>query len=377
MSLFSNKVREGNKVSSKIIEQNNYRIRETIGTWREALTLAELVAKGYNADRKPLLRLYKDVMLDNHLQSVIELKKDKIMEYPFNITVNGVVNEELTKVISTEWFNKVIGFAIDSMMYGHSLIQIDNYVDGNITDVTLVNRLNVMPEKQLVLLDTNGTETLDYTKEIYYKWLFEITQAKNDLGLLKSVVPLILWKKSAISAWAEYSEVFGMPIRIAKTSSNVREDRERLFNFVRNLGKSAYAVIDSNETIDFIENKKSDAFNVYDKLIDVVNKEVSKLILGVTMLNESGSSRSQSETHAEQSEIKTNSDLRKVEFSINSQVIPKLINIDMLPLGSKFVFDKSKVLAPEEQIKVDMEIHKMYPLDKSYLKDRYGVEFAK
>jgi phage gp29-like protein len=364
------------RVTSEIIERNNYRVRETISSWQNAVTQAESKDSYMKPDRKALIRIYNDIILDNHLASVIELRKEKVLEYSFYLHRNDVIDEESTKKINSEWFYKVLGYILDIIFYGHSLVQVESVYLNNITQISLVDRENIIPEYGEFMKDVyNNLDVISYIEPKMYSWLFEFYSDRKDLGLLKSIVPLVLWKRSAMSAWAEYTEVFGMPIRIATTTSADTQDRKRLADFVKNIGKSAWAVLDREEKIDFIENKKTDSYNVYDRLIELVNKEISKAVLGVTMLNEDGSSRSQSEVHSEQSEIKTRSDLRNIEFIIKDKLIPKLVGLGVLPEGLEFKFDISEVSSPSEQILIDKELGLMYPLSKEYLKERYSVEF--
>lgn len=365
------------RISSEIITRNEYRIRQSIQSWRDALRLAEIKDPMYKPDRRSLYGLYDEIILDTHLLSVIELRKEKVLEYPFYLYLNEEEDIESTTKIKSKWFYQLIGYIMDIIFYGHSLIQIESVFENNITKISLIDRINIIPETGEFMKDVyNNMDTVSYIEPKTYSWLLEIYNDRRDLGIFKSIAPLVLWKRSAMSAWAEYTEIFGMPIRIATTESAVAEDRTRLANFVKDIGKSAWAVLDSQEKIEFIENTKADAFNVYDKFIETINKEISKAILGVTMLNEDGSSRSQSEVHSEQSEIKTASDLRNVEFIIKEQVLPKLIALGILPEGIEFKFDRSEVLAPEKQILIDKELNLMYPLSKEYLANRYEVEFS-
>jgi len=366
------------KITSEIVEKNNYRIRESIQSFRNALKQAEQV-EGTKPDRRQLYRVYNEIILDGHLKSVMDLKRKKILEYTFYIyDENQEINTTLSKIINKKYFYKIIETLVDSMFYGHSLLQIESVFNNNITAVSLIPRVNVIPETAEYMKDVNNQfSTISYLDNSELSdWLIELFYDRKDLGILSNAAPLILWKRSAMAAWSEYAEIFGMPIRIAKTESNVPEDRQRLFNFVRDLGKSAYGVIDSKESIEFIENKKADAFNVYDKLIQMIDNEISKLFLGVTMLNTNGSSRSQSEVHSEQSEIEISADLRNIEFIINDVVIPKLQKLNILPNNICFNFDRTDKLSKEAQILIDEKLNTMYPLDKDYLTTRYGVTFS-
>jgi len=56
------------------------------------------------------------------------------------------------------------------------------------------------------------------------------------------------------------------------------------------MGSNAFAVLDLEDTIEYIKDGQQDAYGVYDKLIERVNSEISKLILGSTMVMDDGSS---------------------------------------------------------------------------------------
>jgi len=368
--------KKGRTVTTKIIERNNYRIRESIASWRIALENAE---SKIQPDRIPLLRTYNEIILDGHLSGIIDLRIENVTGLDFSLlSKNGDINEKATNKIKSKWFYQYLYHAMNSIFYGHSLMQINGIYKNNVSSLTLIPRENVKPESGEYIEDSyNIYDTKSYIKnKSLYRWLIEAYKERDDLGLLSKIVPLVLWKRSAQSAWAEYTEVFGMPIRIAKTSTNVEEDRTRLYNFVRDLGKSAFGVIDASEEIEFVETSSSDAFNVYDRLIDLMNKEMSKLILGSTMIVDDGASYSQSQVHQLQFDQKIKSDIRWIEFITNDFLIPKLVELKILPKGLTFKFDRSEKLTLTQQFAIDNEISKMYPLSKDYLETTYRVEFA-
>lgn len=375
---FINKdVKKGKRVTSKIVERQNYRVKESISSWLNALKLAESVEL---RDKRPLICLYDEVLLDAHLKGVTELRKDFVTGNTFNVKKkSGKIDDKLTSMFRSAWFYDFLNLAMDSIFYGHSLIQIDGLINNTVSSVTLVNRENVIPETGEFIKDSyNYLDRESYIRPSQYKWLVEVFKSRTCLGDLKGIVPLVLWKRSAEQAWSEYSEIFGQPIRIAKTSSNVEMDRKRLSNFVQELGNSAWAVIDEEESIEFIETSRTDAHEIYKELIDFMNKEISKVILGSTMIVDDGASYSQSKVHAQIGNLKTKSDLRMIEFLVNDFLIPKLQNLKVISQkGIIFSFDNSEILTLEEQSIIDERINKMYPLNKEYLEDKYRVEFEK
>jgi len=373
---FNKDVKKAKKITSEIIERQNYRIRESIASWRYALSKGESFD---DRDRRDLFRIYNEILLDSHLKGIMDLRKEKLLGYTFDIIdESGEKDELLTNtVFKSQWFYDFLDISIESMYYGFSLIQLDGIYKNNISSVTNIKRENVIIETGEYVKDTqNYLDRNSYLPKPIYKWLVEVFKDRNDLGLLSGIVPLVLWKRNAEQAWSEYSEIFGMPVVIAKTTSNVAEDRERLENFVKDLGKSAWAVLDQNEEIEFIDSNRSDVSNIYNELITLMNKEMSKIILGATMITDDGSSYSQSETHNRQLNAKTKSDLRRIEFLVNDVLIPKLRELGIINKNVKFRFDDSEILTLDEQSIIDERLNNMYPLDKIYLEDKYRVKFT-
>ena len=125
-----------------------------------------------------------------------------------------------------------------------------------------------------------------------------------------------------LAFWDTFGEIFGMPMRIARTTSRDQKEIDRLDKMLREAGTALSMVAGMETEIEFVESGKGDAFNVYDKRIDRANSELSKLIIGQTMTIEDGSSLSQSETHLEvfQNLVESDCDMaRYIEYKNKTQ----------------------------------------------------------
>jgi len=332
---FINPTVKGKKITSKILENYKYLITQTINRYKTSLNMA---LNGYRVD---LYKLYNDSLRDNHLAGIIDLRKERVLGTSFNVyNKDGSVYDKDT--FESKWFYDFLRMALDEIYWGFSLIQIDGIKDSNIYDITQVPHENVDIETSELIPNTNMlSDNINYATPSYNKWLLEIVDDVKNLGILSDVVPLVIWKRSAMSAWSEYTEIFGQPIRIGKTTSNIEQDRQRLASFLKGLASSAWAVIDESESIEFVEQNNSDAYNIYDKFIEVINKELSKRIIGSTEITDSssGSGYAQSVTHNTQFSLKIKSDIRKMEFIIKDILLPKLVNLNIIPEGLVFKFD--------------------------------------
>jgi len=329
-------------------------------------------------NRSGLYDIYSDIIDDGHLAAVIKHRKSRVTGLQWTIAkVNGKPDEAGTYLFKQKWFKNFIDYILDSIFWGNSLVEITNN-NGNV-EATLIPRSNVIPEfKQIKINPYDTYGTIDYSAPIYSNTLIDANNDYNvrSLGELLSVVKLILFKEEALLNWSQYVELFGQPLRVATTDTDDPIEQNQIFAFLKDLGRSGYMVKDSNTQVEFIDNSsKSSSSALYESFISIVNNEVSKKILGGTMLTDNGSSQSQSEVHERGSLLFTKSDIVYVEHIINSALIPILQNLGILKTKSlEFYFDEPEILTIDEKIKIDQFLLDNFTVkDISYFENRYGV----
>lgn len=173
--------------------------------------------------------------------------------------------------------------------------------------------------------------------------------------------------------WDTFTEIFGMPMRIAKTTSRDEKDISRLQKVLDLMGSTQSGVMPEGTEIEIVESSKGDAFNVYDRRIDRANSELSKLIIGQTMTIEDGSSLSQSETHLKVFENLVEADCDLIRDLVNSQLIPRLIIMGFPLKGLRFDWDYSIDYTPEQQVAYETMVLNNYEVEPSYFEDKYGM----
>lgn len=306
---------------AKIIERSYARVRQDVKKWRRALVQAE---HPQYPRRFEIYQLYEDLVLDNHLHNLMDnMRAGAVKSAQFKITdADGVENWELTDLFQQDWFFDFIDYSIQSILYGHSLMefkQAERYYD-----VQLIPRMHVRPEFGDVLKYAGDAQGIVY-RDTAYMWNCIEVGKPRDLGLLKKAAPIILAKKNAMVAWTEFAEVFGMPMRVGKTNSRNEKDIDKMEASLAKMGTAAYAVFNEGESIEFVETSRTDAFKVYQELINTCNKELSKLLVGATMTTDDGSSLSQSEVHERQSDMIREADKRFLRSIVNGKLIPMMI----------------------------------------------------
>lgn len=351
-----------------IVPAAQSRTRKTIANWRSAIVAAENIE---NPRRGSLLSVYKEILDDAHLTSEIQKRELAIQASDFYIkNANDENEEELTEEFEKTWFTKFVELAFSARLYGHALIQLKD-TEGVFSGVELVNRRHVKQEFGMHLVRETDDKGFLYREDaMTYAWLVEVGD-NFDLGILNKCVPHVLIKRFAQSAWSEFAEIFGMPIRVGKTNTKERQQLDRLEATLKDMATAAYAVIDDEESIDFVESMKTKG-EVYSDLMAFCNAEISKLINGAVIGEASqGGSRSKEEVGLEIGKLITEADLKYISGIVNETLLPKLVVIGFMSDGFKFEYEKAKDM--EALWKMVTEANQHYKVPAEWVAETFGI----
>ena len=348
-----------------------------IANWRSACQMA----RNYDSPNRQLLYdIYNDVRLDAHLTGTIEQLNNFVKARSFKlVSEKGDANKEAARYLDQPWFKDLLEYYLDARYWGHSLVQLGDVItdaDGrkSFEGVELIPRKHVVPEKGRVtrLRGDDWRNGLDYRAKPTSDWLIECGR-KDDLGLFEKAAMHTIPKKYALAFWDTFAEMFGIPIRIAKTSSRDESERRKMAGMMENMGAKAWGVFDETTDIELVESGKSDAFNVYDKRVDRANSELSKLVLLQTMTIDDGSSRSQSETHLKVLQTLIESICDGIRDMVNCQLLPRMAMKGFNVKGLSFEWDDPVDYTPEQQIAFETLVVNNYEVPGSYFEDKYGI----
>lgn len=365
------------KTVVELQRQTDALTRKDIGDWRQAWQMA------INVDypnRQRLYDIYTDVAIDLHLSGCIQQREGFVMASSFKIAdEKGNENEEAKSFFSTQWFRLLVKYVLDANYWGHSLIELGSLVpdaNGRLTydGVKLIPRKHVIPEYHRVLTDLgqDWTTGIDYHQPPFNDWLIEVGQP-DDFGLYLKAATQTIPKKNAMAFWDTFAEIFGMPMRIAHTTTRDDKELAKMEKMMAEMGTEGWGLFQEGTDIEVVESTKGDAFNVYDKRIDRANSELSKLIIGQTMTIEDGSSLSQSETHLEVFQNIIGADCAMLADVINTQLIPRMVRHGFPLQGLHFEWDDSVDYTPEQQKAFEEMILNNFEVDGSYFTEKYGI----
>ena len=103
-------------------------------------------------------------------------------------------------------------------------------------------------------------------------------------GLLRVTAMAYLAKNLALKDWMIFAEVFGMPVRIARYEpSATPEEKRELLRMLESLGSNAAGVFSRAVELQVIEANRGTAGPPYERLVEFLNREMSKAWLGQTL----------------------------------------------------------------------------------------------
>ena len=351
--------------------------RKDIQDWRNAWQLAINID---SPNRQLLYDIYRDVDADLHLSGCIDQRKGFVMSRSFKIVgPDGKESEDAAHYFNQAWFRQLMKLSLDSVYWGHSLIELGEVVtdgDGCICydGVKLIPRKHVIPEygRGITDLGQDWTTGIEYRKPPFTDWLIEAGEP-DDLGKFLKAATQTIPKKNALAFWDTFAEIFGMPMRIAKTTTRDEKELAKMEKMMDSMGASLWGVFQEGTEIEVVESTKGDAFNVYDKRVDRANSELSKLIIGQTMTIEDGSSLSQSQTHLEVFENLVDDDRTMLANIVNNQLIPRMVKHGFPIKGLRFEWDDSVDYTPEQQVSFETMVADRYEVDPKYFAEKYNM----
>lgn len=354
-------------------KQAIYRSRQDLATYKYAVMSAENMQ---NPQRYPLYQIYINVVNDAHLTAAMQQRKNLTLCKDFRVcSASGEVDEAKTALIKKRWFNDFISYSLDSLFWGHSLIMFDTLVKDEFSQVELIPRQYVKPELHIVVKMWADLTGNDYLAPEYKDWTIGVGGAR-DLGLLLKAAPLVLWKNSALGAWAEYQDNFGSPMRYAQTNVRDNNTRQNAENMMRNWGVNPWAVFDTNDVVKLVETTKQDAHKVFDEMIGRVNAEISKLILGQTSTMDEKAFTGSAEVHERVTEAYAENDEHFICGVLNYQLVPLLIKHGLLSDGDYFEVEEAEQISVIERSKIAIELIKTgkYKMSVEEIAEDFGIE---
>lgn len=360
----------GQKRPNVIVLTQPKRFGIDITDYTEAIRAAE------NVDfsrRYKLYDLYADILMDTHLSCVIEKRRNAVLCSDIEFRKNGKPDETVNRQIRSPWFSRLVGDIIEAKFWGFTLCQF--YREGEWVDYDLIPRKHADPIRRLILrhqTDITGTSWDEYPDLLY-------VGRKDDLGLLAKAAPWVIYKRNTTGDWSQFSEVFGMPIQEYIYDSEDEESRQRAMDDAARAGSLAqfFHAKDTEFKLTEAGNKTGTA-EVYERLCERCNNEISKLFLGNTLTTESSQTGTQAlgTVHKKVEDKVTQADRLYVLNVLNYDMTDIFTRMGINTDGGEFCFPEQKDIDPTSKVNIITQLRTSFslPIADDYLYEEFGIE---
>lgn len=367
-----NKITQGGSESANIIQLTQVRkFGLDIETFISSVNAADSID---NSRRVRLYDLYEDIQQDPHLESVIGKRKARLHSAPIRfMKTDGSFDDKMDELIKSPWFGSFLEDCLDTKFYGFSLFQFDVDKDGYITYES-INRKHVDPVKKLIRKQQFDTAGQPFDK--FYNLLF--IGKGRDLGVFAKVAPYIIYKRNVLGDWSQFAELFGMPIREYTYDASDDDARRRLLDDAQSQGAASVYIHPNTSQMSIVEaGGKASSVEVYDKLVDRCNAEVSKCILGNTLSTESSENGTQAlgTVQKEGEDDISQSDRKYILDILNYELTDILSSMGVNTQGGEFVYEESEDNDLEKQLRIVQGLWQMgLPISDDYLYKKFGID---
>ena len=333
-------------------------------------------------DRGRLIDLYEAcVQQDAHLSAVLETLESQIVGERYMLARQNekgkyVKDVAATKKIQGTQFIKIIKGIVESKLYGYTALEIMPDVDsktGKLKEVNIIERRNVLPDqKRIVRRQGIWSPGWDLESPQYQNNYVLINS--GTLGLFSATTPLILAKKFTLANYVNFSHTYGQPIIHGKTESDNSQDRKRLANDIASAAQNKVIVTGLMDEVDIKTFTMSNSEKVFTGLMEVVDREVSNLILG----SESMAGAMQSyvgATNAHQDIFRDRVEVYReyIENIMNEEIVPRLVAMGYIDSGLEFKYSKRLEMSNKDQIDLYTFLTERYEIAADEIEKVFGV----
>ncbi len=279
------------------------------------------------------IRIYKELLYDSHVFACCQSRKAGVLSLEWDINrgsdkyKNAEFIRELLKKLD---IHKLINDILNATQFGFQPLEIMWKKEKN--GQVLPEKVVAKPPEWFCFDDNNHLKFR--TKENYFgeelpnrKFLCPQSNPSYENPYGERTLSRVFWpvtfKKGGMKFWVIFTEKYGMPHLIGKHPRGAsREETETLADNLEQMIQDAIAVIPDDSSVEIQEANKSSSAEIYEKLIDKMNSEISKAILGQTLTTEIGSTGSYaaSNTHMRVRQDIIDSDKKLVEATINQLI---------------------------------------------------------
>ncbi len=341
------------------------------------------------------ISVYRGLLTDAHVFSCVQSRKSGVLSLEWEID-RGKAKSRQARFVKDIFAGidmyQLISEILDAPLFGFVPIEIVWQLAGGLAVPVKIQAkpqewFQYDDENVLRLRKANTSSGLLGDKAGYflpeYKFLVPRSNATYQNPYGEKVLSRVFWpvtfKKGGVKFWVVFAEKYGMPYLIGKHPRGITiEERDEIADHLENMIQDAIAVIPDDSQVELLESSgKSASADIFQRLLEAQNAEISKAILGQTLTTDVGSTGSYaaSNTHFQVRQDIIAADKKLVEKTIN-QLIRWIMVLNFGDVRDVPVFsmwqeeDVDKTLAERDEILARTGVR----FTKKYFRTNYGLE---
>lgn len=360
--------RRGNSLVGQISYQAKDPKAQSLKVWKQAVAAA---TDPETPEWTALAELYDNLMLDNHLASVIETRVHAVQRAPFHIVgEDGRENAELTKLFERPWFEELVTLVIMSKFKGRVLLELyDTTAEGELALVTEIPQAHFNTRTGKVLKEPGDTQGWNYREGPYADFLLQVGK-DSDLGMLEQLATIVLAKKMGLGSWLDYIEKYGIPPLFITTDREDDGRLKQLYDAAANFRSNHFLVGRGAEKFTIGQAGGSDAYGTFDSLIERANGEMSKRVLGGSGMTDPKSFVGSANIQYRLANDRFESDRLFFKYIFNTHVKPRLIKLSPVYAALAnhyFEWDRTEHMSQQDTIDAMVNLGAQYDIDLEYV----------
>ncbi len=248
--------------------------------------------------------------------------------------------DAVTELVGDDGFDNALGNLTDGISKGYAVVEMMwEYERKALRPVTYIERdPRFFQLDRLTLRDLRLAVDGSIEGEVLpeAKFLRHLPRTKMGLPLRRGMARPAAWayliQQFTLQDWAAFSEVYGMPLRVGKYNANASPaDKRTLLKAVASIANDAAAIIPQGMDIEFHEVSGNNGAAVFGGLLEYIDKQISKLVVGQTMTSDDGSSLGQAKIHNEVRLDILRADGKQLARTANRDLIKPFVDLNFGP----------------------------------------------
>ena len=324
------------------------------------------------SNRTRLYDMYESALLDLHLSGVLAKRIRGVTRFPIEFQRNGQPDDTISAQLRSPWFKQLRKDLLMSEFWGFTLVQFYLDDDGNIR-YDLIDRKHYDPVQKMLLKFQGDQQGIPI--ENFPNCLFVGTE--RGLGIFAELMPAVLYKRGDMADWAQFCNIFGMPIREYTYDAGDEAARKRLIADARRQGSNAVYIHPKDSELTLIEaGNKTGSSDLYKTFADYWDSKISIRVLGNTLTTDAKETGTQAlgQVHKEEEDDMNADDREFILDVLNYQMRPVFSSLGFNMDGGEFVFARKERMEPTKQLEIVKGLHDMgLPMDDDWLYQTFTI----